>query len=66
MCIRDRHSTAHSIDDLEELELEPSQRNVTFQYAALDYVNPKGILYAYRLQGLENEWNEADNNRSAS
>ena len=26
----------------------------------------KGILYAYRLQGLEEEWNEADNNRSAS
>ena len=60
------HSTAHSIDNLKELELEPSQRNVTFQFAALDYVNPKGILYAYRLQGLEDEWNEADNNRSAS
>lgn len=59
------HLTDHSIDNLEELELEPSQRNVTFQFAALDYVNPKGILYAYRLQGLE-EWNEADNNRSAS
>ena len=60
------HLTDHSIDNLEELELEPSQRNVTFQFAALDYVNPKGILYAYRLQGLEKEWNEADNNRSAS
>ena len=60
------HSTDHSIDNLEEIELKPSQRNVTFQFAALDYVNPKGILYAYRLQGLEDEWNEADNNRSAS
>lgn len=60
------HRTDHSIDNLKELELEPSQRNVTFQFAALDYVNPKGILYAYRLQGLEEEWNEADNNRSAS
>ena len=60
------HSTDYSIDNLKELELEPSQRNVTFQFAALDYVNPKGILYAYRLQGLEEEWNEADNNRSAS
>lgn len=60
------HRTDHSIDNLKELELEPSQRNVTFQFAALDYVNPKGILYAYRLQGLEKEWNEADNNRSAS
>ena len=30
------HLTDHSIDNLEELELEPSQRNVTFQFAALD------------------------------
>lgn len=60
------HSTDYSIDKLKELELKSSQRNVTFQFAALDYVNPKGILYAYRLQGLEEEWNEADNNRSAS
>lgn len=57
---------AHSIDNLKELELKSSQRNVTFQFAALDYVNPHNILYAYRLQGLEDEWNEADNNRSAS
>lgn len=54
-----------SIDDLQELELKPSQRNVTIQFAALDYVNPKEILYVYRLQGLEKEWNEADHNRSA-
>lgn len=60
------HPTAYSIDNLKELRLEPSQRNVTFQFAALDYVNPKGIMYAYRLHGLEDEWNEADNNRSAS
>ena len=60
------HTTDYSIDNLKELELKSSQRNVTFQFAALDYVNPKGILYAYRLQGLEKEWNEADNNRSAS
>ena len=37
------HLTDHSIDNLEELELEPSQRNVTFQFAALDYVNQKGF-----------------------
>lgn len=60
------HPTSYSIDNLKELELKPSQRNVTFQFAALDYVNPKEISYAYRLQGLEEEWNEADNNRSAS
>ena len=54
------------IDDLQELVLNPSQRNITFQFAALDYVAPEEIQYAYRLEGLEHEWNDADNNRSAS
>ena len=31
-------------------------------FAAIDYVNPDAIEYAYRLQGLEEEWNEAGNN----
>ena len=29
-----------ALDDIQELELEPSERNVTFQFAAIDYVNP--------------------------
>ena len=54
------------INDLEELRLKPSERNVTFQFAALDYVAPESISYAYRLKGLEEKWNEVDNSRSAS
>lgn len=54
------------IDDLEELHLEPHERNVSFQFAALDYIEPTSINYAYRLKGLENQWNEVDNNRTAS
>ena len=60
------HPVEQSIDNLAELELKASQRNVTFQFAALDYVAPEHIQYAYRLEGLEKEWNEAGNNRSAS
>ena len=60
------HPVEQSIDNLAELELKTSQRNVTFQFAALDYVAPEHIQYAYRLEGLEKEWNEAGNNRSAS
>lgn len=60
------HPVEQSIDNLTELELKASQRNVTFQFAALDYVAPEHIQYAYRLEGLEEEWNEAGNNRSAS
>ena len=54
------------IDDLEELKLKPSERNVIFQFAALDYTDPVSISYAYRLKGLEEHWNEVDNSRSAS
>ena len=43
----------YDINDLEELRLKPSERNVTFQFAALDYVAPESISYAYRLKGLE-------------
>lgn len=61
-----RQSSVIAIDDLEELRLTPSQRNVTFQFAALDYVDSKEIRYAYRLKGLEEEWHDGDKNRSAS
>ena len=54
------------IDDLEELKLKPSERNVIFQFAALDYTDPASISYAYRLKGLEEHWNEVDNSRSAN
>lgn len=54
------------IDDLKELKLKPSERNVIFQFAALDYTDPASISYAYRLKGLEEHWNEVDNSRSAS
>lgn len=55
-----------AIDDVKELSLAPSERNVTFQFAAIDYVNPDEICYAYRLKGLETQWNDADKNHSAN
>lgn len=55
-----------ALDDLEELKLKPDERNVSFQFAALDYINPSSISYAYRLKGLEEKWNEVENSRTAS
>lgn len=54
------------IDDLEVLTLRPDERNVSFQFAALDYINPASISYAYRLKGLEKQWNEVENSRTAN
>lgn len=54
------------INALKELKLKPEERNVSFQFAALDYIDPTAISYAYRLKGLEDKWNEVDNSRTAS
>ena len=51
---------------LEELVLPSHQRNVSFRFAAVEFINSANIRYAYRLKGLEKEWNEALNTRSAN
>ena len=40
--------------------LGKNQRNISLRFAALDYSGVSGIRYAYRLDGLENEWKYAD------
>lgn len=54
-----------NIDDLTVLNLKPHKRNISVEFAALDYVDPSSINYAYRLKGMEKSWNE-DNSRKAS
>lgn len=56
----------NDIDRQERLTLAPNQRNITLQFAALDFRNSQDISYAYRLKGLEEKWNYSDKNRSAS
>ena len=36
--------------------LQPGQRSFVAQFAALDYVSPEVITYAYRLKGFERDW----------
>lgn len=55
-----------STDDLKEIALHPSVRNINVQFSALDFTRPDDIRYAYRLEGLEKEWNYSDKNKSAS
>lgn len=59
-------STIFSGDNLSEVRLKPHQRNLTVEFAALDYVNPHNISYAYKLDGLETDWNYVGKKRSAS
>lgn len=54
------------LDDLNEIILEPLERNISVDFSALDYVRPEDIQYAYRVEGFEKEWNYSGKNRSAS
>lgn len=44
--------------------LQADERNFTISFAALDYVAPSAIKYAYRIKGLNDQWVELGNNRS--
>jgi signal transduction histidine kinase len=45
------------------LTLKPSQNVFSFEFSALSYSNPSENRYRYRLERLENEWNERDGTR---
>jgi ligand-binding sensor domain-containing protein/signal transduction histidine kinase len=47
------------------LELEP-RSIVSFDFAALNYVDPARTRYRYRLDGLEARWNETDSTRRSA
>lgn len=46
--------------ELQEIHLSHDQNFITFEFAALDYTNPSGNKYAYRLENFENEWHYTD------
>ena len=49
-----------------KLILNPQQRNINIGFVALDYTNPTAIHYAYRLQGINNSWNNLQGNHTVS
>lgn len=55
-----------SLDNRDEIVLQPDERNITIEFAALDYVLSASIQYAYRLKGLDKEWNYCGSSRAAN
>jgi diguanylate cyclase (GGDEF)-like protein len=51
------------INLLDRLELPYSQRDLSFEFSALDFISPTKNRYRYRLRGLENNWTEVDSTR---
>ena len=46
----------HPIDHTERITFNYGEANFTLRFAALDYTNPAGNRYAYRMKGLTDEW----------
>ena len=49
-----------------EIKLSHKENMITFEFAALNYILPEKNLYAYKLEGLEKDWNYMGTKRNAS
>lgn len=54
------------IGEQQEVVLEPSQSVFSIQYTALNYAYPEGNSFAYKLEGLDRDWNYVQDERSAT
>lgn len=55
-----------SIDLTERLQLKHNQNFISIEFAALDYIDPENLLYAYKLDGFDKEWIYSGNQRIAN
>lgn len=55
-----------NVDNLNELKLTHNQKYFNISYAALDFEDPDNILYAYKLEGFDNDWNYVQKQRTAN
>lgn len=51
------------IGERDTLVLSYSQNFFSFEFASLDYTNPSDNQYAYKLEGIEDEWHYVDSRR---
>jgi len=55
-----------ALPETKSITLTHEQSIFTLKYAALDFSSPEKIQYAYKLDGLENQWNYVDDKRYAT
>lgn len=55
-----------TIDQTEQLTLTSAQNTFSIEFAAIDHLNPEAIQYAYKMDGLEKDWNYVENQRTAT
>ena len=56
----------NNIDDIKSIRLSHKQNGFNIQFAALDMRYPNSILYAYKLEGFDKNWNYIGNQHTAT
>ncbi len=56
----------HSVDSINQLELDHGERVLNFEFAVLDFTDPHRNRYSYRLDGFDHEWINAGTRRTAT
>ncbi|MCQ6956333.1 hybrid sensor histidine kinase/response regulator [Mucilaginibacter aquariorum] len=54
------------IRETRSISLSYKQSVITFEFAALNYINPEKNQYAYKLDGFDKDWNFAGSRRTAT
>jgi signal transduction histidine kinase/DNA-binding response OmpR family regulator len=47
-----------SIEFTQDLDLKYNENGLTFEFAALNFFNPRNIKYRYKLEGFDKHWQE--------
>ncbi|RLE34156.1 MAG: hypothetical protein DRJ61_05760 [Acidobacteria bacterium] len=58
-------SNGHEVDHSEKSILPPDSRNLEIHYTALSYVAPPKVRFRYRLEGVDQDWQDAGTRRVA-
>jgi streptogramin lyase/tRNA A-37 threonylcarbamoyl transferase component Bud32 len=53
----------HSITGTKEIVLSHKDNVFSFEFAALDFSNPRKNRYLYKMEGFDRDWNERDSTR---
>ena len=54
-----------NFDLKETIEIAPGKNNLEIDYTGLSFIKPEFVKFRYRLEGLQNDWIEADGRRTA-
>ncbi|VBB48375.1 Integral membrane sensor hybrid histidine kinase [uncultured Paludibacter sp.] len=61
--IYDDTDNKHFVSQKNKIEMKYSENNLSIEFAALNQLSASKSQYAYKLSGINNEWNYVGNNR---